>query len=166
MARRRSRHSRSSASSSSSSSSSSSDSEERRERKEERRQARQAKRLDLDAALEKKREELEREKKVRSAQAVMAGIPYAIKDCINDYTNDDDDDDDEEDGEEGLMEDMVEIRAEKASNAPEGVVDMSKWSDVEKYLREYFQVHATVEKVALVLKYYKKDSASQGSPSL
>jgi len=95
----------------------------------------------------------------------MAGIVYGIRDGVNDYSANDDDEDDLVEGEEDTLEDLVEIRAEKPQNAPADVVDMSSWPDLENYLRQHFQVHETVLKLALVLKYYKKGDR-EDSPSL
>lgn len=134
--------------SSSSSSSDSEDSEDERQREEERRAAKAARRAQRKAEQELREAE-------SAALRIMAGIPYAITDGINSY------EEDAQDEEDDIMEDTVELRARKPASAPAEVVDMSDWAKAEQYLREHFEVHASVKKVALLVQYFEPDDNSR-----
>jgi hypothetical protein len=142
-------------SSTSSSSSDSEDSEEER-REEERRAAKAARRAQRKADAEERQAEAERQKKQVTAERITASIRYAIKDEINSYEEADDELDE--------MANTTEFLARKPVSAPDGVKDMSEWAAAEQYLREHFGVHASVEKVALVVQYF--DPRDNTAPKL
>jgi hypothetical protein len=132
----------------SSSSSSSSDSEDSEEREE--REAREQRRKDERRERRKaEREAAEKKRKEDAAELAAGKVSWNIIDTINNYEKDEDGDDDDDDESQNI----VTLLGRKAAGTAAEVVDCATWSELEAYLRAYFEVHRSNKKVGLRLKF-------------
>jgi hypothetical protein len=132
----------------SSSSSSSSDSEDSEEREE--REAREQRRKDERRERRKaQREAAEKKRKEDAAELAAGKVSWNIIDTINNYEKDEDGDDDDDDESQNI----VTLLGRKAAGTAAEVVDCATWSELEAYLRAYFEVHRSNNKVGLRLKF-------------
>ena len=134
--------SRSSSSGSGSDSESSDERAEREAREEQRREERRERRKAARKARAQQRKELE--------AAIAAGkLSWMITDTINDYEKDDEEDDEDDEDSQNI----VTLLGRKPATAGADLVDCSNWASLEKYLREFFEVHKSNKRVGLKMKF-------------